>query len=122
MRQNHKIKILDIGEGNYSFAVDNFSSLKHSILCSSVKPTYKFAWDAYKDAKNIAENNEFHLDILNRKYASDEYSIDKPLDVKTDEISADTILFLIELKDFQNTTKMKKRYFMEKLKVLFQNC
>ena len=84
----HKIKIIKNDFGKYSFIVDNFSSIKHNILCSSVNDSYSYAWDAYKDAKNMVIKYPYHLNALkNKRYAMDEYS-----DLVVTDISADDML------------------------------
>jgi hypothetical protein len=51
---NQKIKIYQLNNGYYSFLVDEFSSLHHFIFTSDIKSMYKYAWNAYKDAKKTA--------------------------------------------------------------------
>ena len=51
----YKIQIVDLNNNYYGFNVNKFSSVDHFTLCPQIKSCYKYASDAYKDAKNMVK-------------------------------------------------------------------
>jgi len=66
----------------YTFVVGKFSSLRHFLLCADIKPSYKYAWEAYRDAHKLYHTQYSHIEAL-QKFAVD--------DLKVDDLSAETV-------------------------------
>jgi len=60
----------------FCFTVDKFSSLKHACLTRYAHENYRYAWEAQRDARNIAKNYKYHLAVL-EKFAIEDLS--KPI-------------------------------------------
>lgn len=71
----------------YAFSIDGFSSTRHSCLFLDVKPTYQYAWQAYRKAKSLAFNRGFHIEAIH-KYALEDLS--KP--VRAEETAEDILI------------------------------
>lgn len=51
--------------GRYSFEVGGFSSLQHHASVDFVRPTYEYAWKAYRDAKKLfKERDKYKLETF----------------------------------------------------------
>jgi len=59
----------------YAFSVGKFSSTHHFPILPDIKPTYQYAWEAYRDAKKLYRKQHIHLDML-QKTAVDDLAID----------------------------------------------
>jgi len=79
---NKNIKIYE-QYGKFNFSINRFSSRKHSYLTEHVRPCYKFAWEAQRDAKELASNNAYHLRALERFAMED---LNKPV---VDDVAAE---------------------------------
>jgi hypothetical protein len=76
------IKIYSIND-KYCFTVNKFSSLHHSQLTKAASPDYRYAWEAYRDAKAIATKFAYHVDAL-EKFAFED--LQKPV---VDDVAAE---------------------------------
>lgn len=75
--------------GKYAFSIDGFSSLHHANLIPDIQPSYTYAWQAYRKAKDLALNRTSHVEaVRNKKYAIEDLA--KP--VRVDE-KAESLLF-----------------------------
>jgi hypothetical protein len=50
----------------YHFEINSFSSFSHSFLTKFAEKEYRFAWEAYKDAKNIVKKYSYHIKALDK--------------------------------------------------------
>lgn len=82
---NKHIKIYKVN-GKFCFTVDKFSSIRHSSFTKFSSQWYRYAWEAYDDAKRLAEKHTYHLDAL-EKFAIEDFS-----KLVVDEVSAETKL------------------------------
>ena len=75
-------------DGKYCFSVNKFSSLRHHGLTKFAKENYRYAWEAQKDARELAKNHDYHLKVL-EKFAIEDLS--KPImeDVSSERMLAD---------------------------------
>lgn len=64
------LKLYKIND-RYAFSIENFSSVDHCILCPDIKPTYKYAWQAYKDAHWLYKTQSIHISTLQKSAADD---------------------------------------------------
>lgn len=83
-----KLQVLKIND-RYAFAVGNFFSPTHFFLCSGIKSSYKYAWEAYRDAKWLFNKNYSHIEAL-QKTASDDLIVSDM--ASTSETSAEDML------------------------------
>jgi len=84
-----KLRIYNTNK-RYAFTVDGFSSLHHANLIPDIEPTYEYAWQAYRKAKDFAFDKGFHVEAMrNKKYAIEDLS--KPIrsDIDAEELLLD---------------------------------
>jgi hypothetical protein len=79
---NKNIKIYE-QYGKFSFSINKFSSTNHSYLTKNVRQYYKFAWEAQRDAKELASKNSYHLRVLEKSAMED---LHKPV---VDDVAAE---------------------------------
>lgn len=60
-----KLQLYSVND-RYAFAVGKFSSLSHFWLCPDIKPTYKYAWEAYRDAHRLFQHQRIHIDVMEK--------------------------------------------------------
>ena len=59
--------------GKYCFTVNKFSSLDHSNLTKHAQEDYRYAWEAQRDARKIAQDHDYHIKVL-EKFAIEDLS------------------------------------------------
>ena len=80
MDKNIKIYSVD---GKYIFTVNKFSSIHHSKFTKFASPSYRYAWEANRDARAIAQKHAYHIEAL-EKFAFEE--LEAPV---VEEVSAE---------------------------------
>jgi len=81
-----KLKIYSIAS-RYAFSLDRFFSPIHFFLCPNIKSSYKYAWEAYRDAKKLASKLPTQILAMEKLSREDEGSSG------VSEISAEEMLF-----------------------------
>jgi hypothetical protein len=80
-----KLGIYTIGD-RYSFSVDDFSSYEHFYLTADVKSSYKYAWQAYRDARKIATSTPSHIEAIKRMAAQEEEKEEEVMEISAEEM------------------------------------
>lgn len=95
----------------YAFAIGKFSSLSHFYLCPDIKPSYQYAWQAYRDAKRLHKYQFAHIDAIQRLSADDLSISDVAV---SSEISAEDMLMGHYSKIFEMMANRTKSFKNEK--------
>jgi len=79
-----KLKLYEIGN-RYSFSLDDFNSNEHFYLTANIKSSYKYAWQAYSDARHLAFTTPSHIEAIN-KYALQDLTKEEPMEISAEEM------------------------------------
>jgi len=101
--------------GKYSFTVGDFSSTQHHASTDFVKPTYEYAWKAYRDAKKLYKEREKYklaAEDFIKPVESDETAESKLLDqYETVMVSIDQ-----QCKGIENNSPKERKMVYEQIK------
>ena len=92
-----KLGLYTIGD-RYSFSVDEFSSHDHFYLTADIKSSYKYAWQAYSAARQLAFTTPSHIEAV-KKYAVQDMTKEETLEISAEEMVSqhyDSIFNIIE--------------------------
>lgn len=110
-----KLQIYSVNN-RYVFRVGKFSSSCHFFLCPDIKPTYKYAWEAYRDAHRLYNYHYIHIDAL-QKLSADDLAV-SDLASETHETSAEQMIVDHYSKIFEIMVNRTKSFKNDKDKEL----
>lgn len=83
--ENMKLGLYTIGD-RYSFSLDEFSSHEHFYLTANIKSSYKYAWQAYRDARMLASSIPSHIEAIKRMSAQEEEKDEHIMEISAEEM------------------------------------
>lgn len=114
-----KLKLYEIGD-RYSFSLDDFHSSSHFYLTANIKSSYKYAWQAYSEARNMAMSTPSHIEAIKKQAAQDLIKED-PMDISAEEMihqHYDSIYQMIEEKAEGETKEKEKDIIYGEIKAI----
>ena len=114
-----KFKLYEIGN-RYSFSLDDFDSNKHFYLTANIKSSYKYAWQAYSDARALAMSTPCHIEAI-KKQAAQDLTKEDVMDISAEEMihqHYDSIYQMIEEKAEGEEDEKEKEIIYGEIKVI----
>jgi len=114
-----KLKLYEIGD-RYSFSLDDFHSSSHFYLTANIKSSYKYAWQAYSEARNMAMSTPSHIEAI-KKQAAQDLTKEAPMDISAEEMihqHYDSIYQMIEEKAEGEDDEKEKEIIYGEIKAI----